>query len=103
MRTRRQFTAQFRADRVMEVLSGRRSAADVCREHQVKPDLLSRWKAEFVAHAASVFRGDERSQQAEQRIAELERMVGRLTVELEVAKKAARLSVGTRGGTRGGW
>jgi transposase len=102
MRTRRQFTAQFtaqfKADRVMEVLGGRGGAADVCREHHVKPDLLSRWKAEFVAHAAGVFRGDERSQQAERRIAELGRMVGRPTVELGVAKKAARLSVGTRGG-----
>jgi transposase-like protein len=98
MRTRRQFTAEFKAQRVLEVLSGRKSAAEVCREHQVKPDLLSRWKADFVAQAPSVFRGEEHSQQAEQRIAELERMVGRLTVELEVAKKAALLSVGTRSG-----
>jgi hypothetical protein len=51
-----------------------------------------------VTHAASVFAGDVHSQQAEQRIAELERMVGRLTVELEVAKKAVLLSAGSSGG-----
>jgi hypothetical protein len=77
------------------VLSGRKTAAAVCREYQLKPDLLTRWKADFVTHAAQVFAGDEASQQAERRIAELERMVGRLTVELEVAKKAVLLSAGS--------
>lgn len=98
MRTRRQFTAEFKAQRVLEVLSGRKTAAAVCREYLLKPDLLTRWKADFVTHAAVVFAGNEASQQAEQRIAELERMVGRLTVELEVAKKAVLLSAGGSGG-----
>lgn len=97
MRQRRQFSAEFKARVVLEVLSGQKRAAEVCREYQLKPDLLSRWKADFVAQAASVFQGDERTQRAEQRIAELERMVGRLTVELEVAKKAALLSAGSSG------
>jgi transposase len=92
MRQRRQFSAEFKARVVLEVLSGQKRAAEVCREYQLKPDLLSRWKADFVAQAASVFQGDERTQRAEQRIAELERMVGRLTVELEVAKNLGRQS-----------
>jgi transposase len=57
------------------------------------------WKAEFVTHASSVFAGDEREQQAERRIAELERLVGRLALELEIAKKAALLSGGIRNGS----
>lgn len=97
MRQRRQFSAEFKAQVVLAVLSGQKRAAEVCREHQLKPDLLSRWKADFVAQAATVFQGDERSQQAEQRVAELERLVGRLTLELEVAKKAALLSAGSSG------
>jgi hypothetical protein len=56
-----------------------------------------------VTQAACVFAGDERSQRAEQRVAELERLVGRLTLELELelegAKKAALLSAGS-GGSR---
>jgi transposase len=105
MRTRRQFTAEFKAQRVLEVLSGRKTAAAMCREYQLKPDLLTRWKADFVTRAAIVFAGDEASQQAERRIAErriaeLERMVGRLTVELDVAKKALLLSYQVRFGPR---
>lgn len=98
MRARRQFTAEFKAQRVLEVLSGRKTAAAVCREYQLKPDLLTRWKADFITHAASVFEGDVRSQQAERHIADLERMVGRLTLELEVAKKAVLLSAGSSTG-----
>jgi transposase-like protein len=97
-RQRRTFNAEFKARVVLEVLTGQKTAAQVCREQQLKPDLLSRWKAEFVTHASSVFSGDEREQEAERRIAELERLVGRLALELEVAKKAALLSGGSRNG-----
>jgi transposase-like protein len=97
-RQRRTFSAEFKARVVLEVLTGQKTAAQVCREQQLKPELLSRWKAEFVTHAGSVFAGDEREQQAERRIAELERLVGRLSLELEVAKKAALLSGGSRNG-----
>src|SRR5258707_13931798 len=97
MRQRRQCSAEFKARVVLEVLSGQKRAAEVCREHQLKPDLLSRWKTDFVPQASTVFQGDERTQRAEQRIAELERLVGCLTLELEVAKKAVLLSAVSSG------
>jgi transposase len=86
-RQRRSFSAEFEARVVLEVLTGQKTAAQICREQQLKPDLLSRWKAEFATHASIVFAGDEREQHAERRIAELERLVGRLSLELEVAKE----------------
>jgi transposase-like protein len=97
-RQRRTFSADFKARVVLEVLTGQKTAAQVCREQQLKPDLLSRWKADFVTHASSIFSGDEREHEAERRIGELERLVGRLSLELEVAKKAALLSGGGRNG-----
>jgi transposase len=97
-RQRRTFSAEFKAGVVLGVLTGQKTAAQLCRDHQLKPDLLSRWKAEFVTHASTVFKGDEREQEAERHVAELERLVGRLSLELEVAKKAALLSGGNRNG-----
>jgi transposase-like protein len=94
---RRQFTAEFKAQRVLEMLSGRKTAAAISREYQLKPDLLTRWKTDFVAHAAEVFGSATISQHTDQRVAELERLVGRLTLELEITKKAARLSAGSSG------
>lgn len=95
---RRHFTAEYKVERVLDIVSGRKSAAEVCREQHLKPEVLAHWKSEFLAHAAHAFHDSEHSREAEARIAELERTVGRLTLELEVAKKAARLSLGSRNG-----
>ena len=87
----RSFTPEFKAQVVLEVISGSRSTAEVCRQHELKPQLLSTWKAELVDNAARVFQRDEQQSGAQARSAELERLVGRLTLELDVAKKASRL------------
>ena len=41
---RRSFTPQFKAQVVLEVLSGQRSAAESARQHKLKPELISRRK-----------------------------------------------------------
>lgn len=91
MLKRRTFTPEFKARIVLEDLTGLKSAAEICREHRLSPHLLSRWKAELLERAPEIFatercRGDE-----QERLAELERMVGRLTMELEVSKKASSI------------
>jgi len=87
MTRRRTFTAKFKAQVVLDILSGHKSAADICREHQLKPQVISGWKTTFVNQAAQVFAQDEQRSQEQQRIAELERLVGRQTLELEILKK----------------
>jgi len=100
MSKRRTFTSDFKARVVLEELTGVKSKAEICREHQLKPQVFSRWRAEFLDRAPEIFatkpsRGDE-----QERIAELERMVGRLTMQLEAAKKASNIltSLSTRNG-----
>ncbi len=75
----------------MEVLTGVKNAAQGCQECGIKDALLSRWKQEFLTHAAQVFDREKDHEPCEARIAELERLVGRLTLQLEIAKKASRL------------
>ena len=87
----RTYSPEFKAQAVLAVLSGSKSAAELCREQQIKPDLFSKWKTAFVDNAAKVFERDTGLDPQQARIAELERMVGRLTLELEVAKKASQL------------
>src|SRR3954454_16104147 len=87
-RRRRSFTPQFKAQVVLEVLSGLRSQAEVARQHKLKPELMARWKDIALEGLEGLFQGGEQRNQDQDRIAELERMVGRLTMELDVAKKA---------------
>ena len=95
MRTRRKFTAEFKSQVVLEVLSGERTVAEVCREHELTAQRVSDWKAPFLAGAAQVFEQGKAASEEQARIAELEQMVGKLTMQLEIAKKASRLLNGT--------
>jgi transposase-like protein len=88
-RRRRSFTPQFKAQVVLEVLAGLKSQAEVARQHKLKPELIARGKDVALEGLETLFRGGEQRDQDRDRIAELERTVGRLTMELEVAKKAS--------------
>jgi len=89
-RKRRTFSAQFKVDVVMDLLTGTKPASDICRERDITDKLLYRWKQELLERLPSVFeQGEQPDNEAEQRVAELERMVGRLVLENEVLKNAA--------------
>src|SRR3954469_16011551 len=90
-RRRRSFPPQFKAQIVLEVISGLKSQAEVARQHKLKPELIARWKDIALGGLETLFQGEAQQGQDQARIAELERMVGRLTMELDVAKKASAL------------
>jgi transposase-like protein len=91
-RPRRKYSPEFKAQVVLEVLSGMKSGGEVCREYGIRSQLLSKWKAQFLENAATVF--EEQSQAPNEdkaRIAELERLAGRQALEIEVLKKASSI------------
>ena len=89
MGTRRTFTPEFKAKLVLELLSGTKSAAAICREHTLKPDLLSDWRSLFLKRAPLAFQSEERHDQEQMRIAELERLVGQQAMALEILKRGS--------------
>jgi transposase len=90
-RRRRSFNPKFKAQVVLEVLSGQRSASESARQHKLKPEFISRWEDIALEGLEGLFQGDDQRGRDQDRIAELERMVGRLTMELEVSKNASTL------------
>jgi transposase len=99
MTKQRKFTPEFKAQVVLEILTGMKSAAQVCREYQLNDSTLSRWKQEFVENAAEVFRRDKGSEGYEMRIAELERIIGQQAIELATVKKVSSFLNSARGGS----
>ena len=101
MAQRRRFTAKFKTPVVLDLLTGRRSMAQLCREHHLKEPVVTRWRAVFLDRAELLFRTETEPDGHLERIAELERLVGRLTMELDLAKKASQLwgSRATRSGS----
>lgn len=90
-RTRRSFSPEFKAQVVLDVLSGARSQAEVCREHQLSPHLFAQWRTTFLERAASIFSPEEQRSQEQARIGELERLVGKQALELEALKKGSSI------------
>jgi len=91
MGKRRTFTPEFKLGVVLELLSGAKSNAQVCREHRLASTVVSAWKERFAERAPGIFSTQQSASAEQQRIAELERLLGRLTLELEVAKKASSI------------
>jgi transposase-like protein len=87
---RRRFSPQFKVDAVMDLLTGAKTASTICRERNITDKLLYRWKQELLERLPGVFERERvESDDTPQRVAELERMVGRLALENEILKNAA--------------
>ncbi len=59
MKKRRRFTPEFKAQLVLEVVSGTQSPAEACRKHALSPNLLSTWKSTFLQRAQTLFQEDQ--------------------------------------------
>ncbi len=88
-KARRSFSTEFKFRVVMDLLTGRKRRVEVVREHQLSDSTLERWCKQFQERGPRVFDSDARLGSEEDRIGELERVIGRLTVELEASKKAS--------------
>ena len=92
-RKRRTFTPEFKTEVVLEALTGDSSQAELCRCHNLSEDQLSKWKQEFLENAVCVFTSTDKqlSEEVSERIAPLERLVGRMAVALDIEKKSIDL------------
>ena len=89
-KARRTFSALFTLDAVLEVLTGHKTVAHICHERTSTDTLLYDGKRAFRERAASIFEtGPAATREAQARIADVERMVGRRVMENEIQKRLA--------------
>ena len=92
-RQRRNFSAKFKSDLVIELLKGEKDLNTLAVENNIQPNLLRNWKKEFLANASLAFdnkREDNlREKLAEERKekAEYAKKVGQLTMQVVWLKK----------------
>ena len=91
MGKQRKYTPETKVRIVLEILRGEKSVAQASREYRIKDSLLYRWKDQFLAGAKQAFAYGQPAEQKRRadKVAELERLVGKLTMQLEIAKKAS--------------
>jgi len=84
--SRRNFTKEFKEAAVRRLELGA-SLAEVARACEVNANVLHRWKRELRQHGATAFLGNGRDRAEENRVAELERKVGRQALEIDFLRR----------------
>ena len=87
VRERRSFSNDFKKQIVESILSGSATQAELATEHRISPVILNRWKKDY--RKGKFFENVTSQDMArlELKIRDLERLVGKLTLENEIVKK----------------
>ena len=88
---RKQYSAAFKAQIVLEALKETKTVAQIASDHQLHPNLVTKWKQEAVTELPVVF--ERKNTQAhlqeaqEQKVAQLYEQIGRLIMQVNWLKK----------------
>jgi transposase-like protein len=84
------YSTEFKQTAVEDLLAGAKRPSQICRERGIDFTTLRRWRQEYTAQGVAAWTeaGRRQTSSLEEKIAELERVVGQLTVENMVLKKA---------------
>lgn len=80
------YSASFKFKVVREALTSDQSDAEIARINDIHPNTLLKWKKHFDSQGPEIFGTDEQVKEYEQRIGELEQMLGKKEVELALHK-----------------
>ena len=87
--TRRRFTKEFKVEAVELVLRGSKTVVEIARDLGIRPELLYRWKSEYLADEGNAFPGiGHLRDQEEEEIRRLERELRSVQEERDILKKA---------------
>ena len=99
-RLRRNFSAEFKTNLVLQLLKGEKELNVLATENQIQPNLLRNWKKEFLANASLAF-DNKREDNLREKLAEerkekaaYAKKVGRLTMQVDWLKKKSEEVVG---------
>ncbi|MFH1254867.1 MAG: transposase [bacterium] len=86
-RNKKTYTAQFKFDRIVDILKGG-SAAEIGRKYDVNPSLLYLWRNQLVERGVKAFENspDKTLGELKTKVARLEQMLGKKEVELNLLK-----------------
>lgn len=90
MKTRRGFSAEFKAKVALEAIRGERTISELATKHQLHPNQITQWKRQAIENLAKTF--DDRASDAqvgrEAEVTKLHAKIGQLVVERDFLAKA---------------
>ena len=85
---RRKFTSKFKTKVVLEALKEHSTVQELAKKHTLHPNQISKWKAEFLDGAQTVFDNKSKAADTEQKTEKLYKVIGEQQVEIDFLKNA---------------
>lgn len=88
-RTRRRFTAEFKAKVALQAVKGLKTLSELASEYEVHPNQISDWKRQLMANAPELFSPAQKrhGKSEEELTAPLYEEIGRLKMDLKWLQK----------------
>lgn len=87
---RRKFSAAFKAQVAIEALRERETLAELSKRYEVHPNMISKWKQEFLDRSTEIFSTKSPEHQAQVDIEKLYAKIGQLEMERDFLKKVSK-------------
>ena len=81
MRTKKKYSAAQKFGAALSVIKGDTSAVEAARNLGCHPNLIGNWRDAVLKEGAIVFEKESADDQRDVKIAKLERLIGKITVE----------------------
>ena len=86
--TRCQYTPEFKSKVVLNILQGNQELNEICAQHNLNPNMVRKWKQEFLQNAYLVFGAKSEHKQSQRKEGDLKKKndqmlktIGQLTME----------------------
>ena len=91
--TRRKFTSVFKAQVAIEALKERETLAELSKRFDLHPNMISKWKQEFVDRSSEIFETEAPDVGFEEERQKLFAKIGQLEMERDWLKKISKMAV----------
>jgi transposase len=91
-KTRRKFTAGFKAQVAMEALKERDTLAELSKKFEVHPNMITKWKQEFIDRSAEIFQTNAPEVDFDSERQKLFAKIGQLEMERDWLKKISKMA-----------
>jgi transposase len=82
----KRYPPKFKFQVVLELLQGEQSVGQLAKSYDVHPNSILKWRKELLEKGPQLFAQDNSTAEYEERIAQLEQLLGRKEVEIALLK-----------------
>jgi len=91
-KTRRKFTAGFKAQVAIEALKERDTLAELSKKYEVHPNMIAKWKQEFIDRSSEIFQTNPPEVDFDAERQKLFAKIGQLEMERDWLKKISKMA-----------